>query len=319
MKTDIPSLDGYAKTEDIPDTSSFISMSDVEAKGYATETYVDEAIANIDIPEGGGGGIDTEAVQALIDDNIDELSFNNLFGASITTYLPALESYSVAAIEEAIKKGHIARNLSPLKATISLSNVLGKNYRNFSIYIGTVNSKGDITYTGVSAISTITIPGYAFAVKMNEQIILIADNQSYFVKALRKIAYDNSTSGLTATNIPAAIDELVEKINNLISSGNGGAIDLSNYYTKDETDAAIAQAQPDLTEYAKTADIPDTSNFITMQDVESKGYAKTTDIPSLDGYAKTADIPDVSSFVTEAEVNELIAAAMPASTEGVKF
>jgi hypothetical protein len=44
LKTDIPSLEGYAKTADIPDTSSFITIGDVEAKGYQTEAQVLAAI-----------------------------------------------------------------------------------------------------------------------------------------------------------------------------------------------------------------------------------------------------------------------------------
>lgn len=38
--------------------------------------------------------------------------------------------------------------------------------------------------------------------------------------------------------------------------------DLSNYYTKSETNTAINAAKPDLTPYAKKTDIPDTSGFI---------------------------------------------------------
>ena len=97
------------------------------------------------------------------------------------------------------------------------------------------------------------------------------------------------------------IDEVIENIGEV-------SVDLTDYYTKQETDAAIQAAKPDLTGYALKTDIPSLDE-----------YALKTDIPSLDGYAKTTDIPDVSSFVTEAEVNELINAAMPPATEGVKF
>lgn len=51
--------------------------------------------------------------------------------------------------------------------------------------------------------------------------------------------------------------------------------DLSNYYTKKETDSAIAAAKPNLDGYALKTDIPtvpDVSEFITMEDVEDKGY-----------------------------------------------
>lgn len=77
LKTEIPSLDGYAKTSDIPTVPSKVSelendsgyltehqdLSDYALKeeipsleGYATTEYVDNAVANI--PSGGGGTTD---------------------------------------------------------------------------------------------------------------------------------------------------------------------------------------------------------------------------------------------------------------------
>ena len=103
-------------------------------------------------------------------------------------------------------------------------------------------------------------------------------------------------------------DDKQEIVKEVIENIGEVNVDLTDYYTKQETDAAIQAAKPDLTEYALKTDIPSLD-----------GYALKTDIPSLDGYAKTTDIPDTSSFVTETRVNELIAQAMPASTEGVKF
>lgn len=55
-------LSEYAKKSEIPDVSNFltsvpseyITESELNAKGYATEKYVDDAIASIDLPEGGG-------------------------------------------------------------------------------------------------------------------------------------------------------------------------------------------------------------------------------------------------------------------------
>ena len=43
----------------------------------------------------------------------------------------------------------------------------------------------------------------------------------------------------------------------------GGQVDLSNYYTKNETNAAIEAAKPDLSGYALKTEIPDTSGFTT--------------------------------------------------------
>lgn len=62
--------------------------------------------------------------------------------------------------------------------------------------------------------------------------------------------------------------------------------DLSNYYTKPETDEAIKTAveaipEVDLTGYAKKSDIPDVSGFATKDDISSV----ESKIPSLEGYA----------------------------------
>lgn len=121
-------------------------------------------------------------------------------------------------------------------------------------------------------------------------------------------------------------------------SSGGGSVDLSNYYTKAQTDeklnnyalkmdvdtaveglaseayvmeqiGAIEIPEVDLSEYAKLDDIPSLDE-----------YAKAEDIPSLEGYAKTEDIPDVSGFQTEEQVIALIAeyggGTLPVSEEG---
>lgn len=47
-------------------------------------------------------------------------------------------------------------------------------------------------------------------------------------------------------------------------------VDLSNYYTKAQTDKAISDAQPDLTDYAKKSEIPSTTGFATETYVDNK-------------------------------------------------
>jgi hypothetical protein len=66
--------------------------------------------------------------------------------------------------------------------------------------------------------------------------------------------------------------------------------DFSNYYTKDEVDEAIEGAKPNLDTYALKTEIPT--------------------VPSLEPYALKTEIPDVSVFITEDDVNTLINAAL---------
>ena len=75
--------------------------------------------------------------------------------------------------------------------------------------------------------------------------------------------------------------------------------DLSNYYTKPETDEAIKTAveaipEVDLTGYAKITDIPDVSGFATKDDVSSVELK----IPSLEGYA-TQQWVEAKGYLTE--------------------
>lgn len=58
-------------------------------------------------------------------------------------------------------------------------------------------------------------------------------------------------------------------------------VDLSNYYTKQQTDAAIVAAAPDLTGYALKTELPDTSGFTTMAAVEEKGYQTADQVNAL--------------------------------------
>jgi hypothetical protein len=72
----------------------------------------------------------------------------------------------------------------------------------------------------------------------------------------------------------------------------GGDVDLSDYYTKAQTDAAIKAAKPDLTGYA------------TQSWVEGKGYL--TQHQDLSKYALKTEIPDVSGYQTAAQVQTAI-------------
>lgn len=67
-------------------------------------------------------------------------------------------------------------------------------------------------------------------------------------------------------------------------------VDLSIYYTKSETDTLVNNAVNEIV-------IPDTSDFITIEDVESKGYL--TEHQDLSEYAKKTDIPSPEFFVVD--------------------
>ena len=114
------------------------------------------------------------------------------------------------------------------------------------------------------------------------------------------------------------------------------------YQTKTEVEAMI----PDTSSFATKEEIPDVSNFATKDEIptipDTSNFATKDEIPDVSGFATKEEIPDVSKFITaEAipdtssfitmqdvegkgyqtadQVNQLIAAALPPSVEGVRF
>ena len=87
---------------------------------------------------------------------------------------------------------------------------------------------------------------------------------------------------------------LVQELKKYIQDIMNGKIDISQYATKDELSSAVSSI--DLSGYAKKTEIPSLD-----------GYALKGEIPSLDGYAKTTDIPSVEGLATKSYVDESIA------------
>ena len=167
--------------------------------------------------------------------------------------------------------------------------------------VGDIGPRGPQGPAGItiSADGTAQLEGYATEAWVEDRISQVqagdVNLDNYYTKA-ETLALIPDTSGFATT----------EYVDNAIAGveGGGGSGDLANYYTKAETNAAIDQAitanQPDLTKYytksevdtlianaeigggdgptidlslyALKTDIPDVSNFITMSDVEAKGY-----------------------------------------------
>ena len=102
--------------------------------------------------------------------------------------------------------------------------------------------------------------------------------------------------------------EVDEKVSNV-------TVDLTGYATETYVQEQIAAIpQPDLSEYAKTTDIPDVSGFITdipeeyvtETELDAKGYL--TEHQDLSGYALKTEIPSIEGLATETYVNDAVAA-----------
>lgn len=82
---------------------------------------------------------------------------------------------------------------------------MGTIYRNGTAFIGSGGAGGvELTQAEYDALPTTE--------KMNGSIYFISDGETSYPSA-STMRYDNSTSGLTATSVQAAVDEVNEKVN----------------------------------------------------------------------------------------------------------
>ena len=149
-------------------------------------------------------------------------------------------------------------------------------------------------------------PNFIEDIKVNGASLMISDKTvNIDLSKYAKKTDIPSTDGLATT----------EYVDNAIANiPTGGDVDLSNYYTKAETNALI----PSLDGYVTNTELEakgyltehqDLSNYATKDEIPSlSGYATETyvteqisNIPSVDltDYAKKSEIPDVSGFITE--------------------
>ena len=88
--------------------------------------------------------------------------------------------------------------------------------------------------------------------------------------------------------VPTAVSELNNDAG-YITANDIPEVNLSNYYTKSETETLVNEAVNGI-------ELPDTTGFITMGDVEAKGYLTSDDI------ADKADKSELASLATKEEV-----------------
>lgn len=80
---EVPSIEGLATVKYVDDAIADIDIPEVDLTGYATEKYVDDKVANIKIPEGGGGSVDLTGYAT--EQYVDETA------AAITKQIPSIE------------------------------------------------------------------------------------------------------------------------------------------------------------------------------------------------------------------------------------
>ena len=134
--------------------------------------------------------------------------------------------------------------------------------------------------------------GYYYSVEWYDNNSNIIENDSIHV------VFTNDTCHYS--NISDAVSRRFITVEEAIAAINIPETDLSNYYNKSETETLVNEAVNGIK-------IPDTSNFITMEDVEGKGYL--TEHQDLSDYAKKSDLPSIEGLASEDFVRSEIAKA----------
>ncbi len=271
---------GYITTDDLPDTSAFITREEVEAKNYLTsipDEYVtsDELLAEGFIKEhqdisnkADKEDLDGLATETFVTDKIAEAQLagkdvdlsnyytkgevNDLIpdvSAFITKDdIPSLDGY---ATEEWVQnQNYLTEHIDISgKADISELNALGDRVTEVS---NAVDGKADATHThSLDEIVDYEAPDLSNLVSKEE----IADfaTEQYVSDKISEIQIPDVSGFLT---------EIPEE-----------------YVTSSELEAeGFLKEHQDLSEYAKKSELPDVNSFITMSDVDSRGFL--TEVPS---------------------------------------
>lgn len=257
-----PDLSEYAKKSDIPDVDNFITAipaeyvteSELNAKGYLTSvpsTYakksdipsLDGYAKKTDIPS-----LDGYATETYVNDAIANID------------LPEVDVTGDQLYCHNVKIGDKVK-VAPIYTTSA------EPFTYSTLVEYTWNNGGTIPATGANGDAVY----YEFVVDA-------ADDEYTVVYALDISSKGSSITTISATN--STITDTVVKVADTIITGEGAGsdVDLSNYYNKTETDAAIAEAVGNIS-------VPDVSNKADKEHTHSISDITDYVAPDLTGYA----------------------------------
>ena len=218
-------------TSELTNNSGFITSDALN--GYATEKYVDDAIAAIDIPGSGGtGGTGKPLYQHTIYIGADGMQLGYRDPSVYTTF--------VCDRAEEFTFESFVNYLNNTKATLAVS--------------GSIIYESNTTNAKVLPLDTIKV-----------------DTNGTSVSVYYRYDIDNNGSSpefspwiITSTKIVSFTDNVTLIGKASVGEGGGASVDLSNYYTKAEVDSLIPDTSRFITE------IP--AEYITETELNAKGY-----------------------------------------------
>ena len=268
-------------TSELTNNSGFITSNALN--GYATEQYVNDAIAAIDIPGGGGtGGAGKPLYQHTIYIGADGLQQGQRDPSVYTTFV--CDRAAEFTFESFVNY------LNNTKATLAVS--------------GSIVNESNTTKVKVLPLDIIKVDTNGTSVSVYYRYNLENDIPSPEFRPW----------SITSTNIVSFTDTVTLIGKASVGEGGGASVDLSNYYTKTEVDSLIPDTSRFITE------VP--AEYVTESELNAKGYLTSvawgdvTGKPTLATVATSGSyndlsdkptIPSIEGLATEQYVNNAIA------------
>lgn len=292
---DVPKTDlsEYAKKDELPES--------VDLTGYATEKYVDDAIANIELPEGSDVDLSEYAKKTDIPDVSDFIS-----------EIPS----------EYITESELSSEISKTRTWVNTKGYATETFVNEAI-------------AGIDVPEAVDLTGYATETfvtnKIAEAQLNVEDDpidlSGYATKDdIKNFITEVPSEYVTETELAAK--KYLTEHQDISGKADVGHThpeyltehqSLANYATKSDVTGAISQLEQDIIDagfmtavevsaaYARKTDIPDVSKFITdipseyvtESELNAKGYL--TEHQSLAGLATTQELLENTTAIAEVE------------------
>lgn len=254
----------------------------VQEQSFATETFVDEKISEIEIPE----------IPAKVSELENDAGYITL--AEVPEVDLSIKADKVHYHDEYAQKDHNHDDLYETKGAAEA--VKNELLNGAGDAFDTLKELGDLISSNKDALSALELAATGKADKehTHEEYALKAALESLAAKTDIPVSTSqltNDSGYITLSDIPEVeIPEVPTKVSELEND--------SNYATTEDVATAISKIkvpETDLTGFATKDEIKD---FVTLSDVETQGYLKEQDLAD---YAKIEDLP--TDYLTEADLD----------------
>ena len=326
-------LEEKANTSDIPDVSNFITMTDVKEKGYLTQIELDDKgyAKLVDIQ----GKADASTVNEQLELKADKSTtytkseVDDKIADAVTGGQIDLSGYAKDGEVVHLANSETITGSKTFTQPLKIQNGAGTG----SLLIGGDVNAGTVT-NGARKLARIAVPTQAN--KDLTSILLGFDSNGDDALSITNRGSDNVSFGgskkITNATSPMSISFCVAKERNATDASK------KTYALEMDANEARFNSRPNyngvnlattvdvtnaLGSYAKLTDIPDVSNYITMNDVEEKGYL--TEVPSeyiteteLNNKGYLTEHQDISNLATKTELTEGLATKQPTGNYALK-